>query len=185
MAEARITQKNSVRLHMEGTADLPLHAIEFLLSSPEEACRIATDALEVAGAHYEAVRESESIPESVKPFMVIQAYGPEMIGPVEAASRLKIPEELVHEWVDKRVLIGWASLQHGITIPEEQILGPGKVVPGLKEIVEAIDDPASAWWFLSREWFFGDEDIRPIDMLKEGKVQEVIDAAPAYGEAFT
>jgi len=185
MAKATILPESIVRPQVEGIADLSLHANEFLLSNPEAACSIAADALEVAGANYEAVRELDYIPEPTKPSMVIQAYGPEMIGPAEAASHLKIPEKQVREWVDKGVMIGWASLQHGITIPKEQILGSGKVVPSLKEIVEIMHDPELAWCFLSEKWLFGGKDVRPIDMLKKGKVREVLDAAPNYGFACT
>jgi len=48
-----------------------------------------------------------------------------------------------------------------------------------------MQDPEYAWCFLSEEWLFGDEDVRPIEMLKKGKVMEVMDAAPNYGFACT
>jgi len=185
MAEASILEESLVQLQVEGLDELSQPAREYLLRCPDDAIRAVTRALEKAGANYEAVREMGHIPESLKPFMVTRAYGPEMIDAAEAATRLKIPEKKVREWVEQGVLIGWESMQHGTTIPKEQILGPKRVVPGIKEILEVIRDSKNSWYFISREWPFRDDVMRPIDKLKQGKVQEVLDSAPGYGEAFS
>ncbi len=108
-----------------------------------------------------------------------------MIGVSEAAVRLKISRTTVYDWVEKKMLLGWKSTKRGFTIPAEQILGPGKVVPGLPEVLEIIEDPELAWEFLSNEWPFADDMARPIDKLKAGSIEDVIGAAPSFGTAFT
>jgi hypothetical protein len=52
-------------------------------------------------------------------------------------------------------------------------------------VVEIIDDPELAWAFLSQEWPFADRAARPIDKLKAGKVEDVVNAAPSFGTAVT
>ena len=41
------------------------------------------------------------------------------------------------------------------------------------------------WAFLTQEWPFDDEVAFPLEMLKAGRIQEVIDAAPGFGAAFS
>ena len=48
-----------------------------------------------------------------------------------------------------------------------------------------IEDPELACAFLSEGWPFENEVMRPIDKLKSGKVEEVMDAAPSFGTAIT
>jgi hypothetical protein len=59
------------------------------------------------------------------------------------------------------------------------------VVPGIARVLQTIDDPELAWTFLSEEWPFANQTARPIDKLKAGEVEEVVDAAPSFGTAFT
>ena len=108
-----------------------------------------------------------------------------MLGVSEAAARLEVSRTTVYDWVEKGILLGWKSTKRGLTIPSEQILGPGKVVPGIEQLLEIIDDPELGWAFLSEEWPFENEVIRPIDKLKTGRVEEVMDAAPSFGTAIT
>ena len=89
-------------------------------------------------------------------------------------------------WLDrKRTLLAWKSTRRGLTIPAEQILGPGKVVDGLAGVLNVIHDPELAWAFLMQEWPFDDKAAFPLEMLKAGPIQEVIDAAPGFGAAFS
>ncbi|MCY4289006.1 MAG: hypothetical protein OXC63_10470 [Aestuariivita sp.] len=69
-------------------------------------------------------------------------------------------------------------------IPAAQILGPGRVVPGLKDLVDIIADPELAWTFLTQEWGFEEMVALPLDLLKSGRIDEVLDAAPGFGTAF-
>ena len=85
----------------------------------------------------------------------------------------------------ERTLLAWKSTRRGLTIPAEQILGPGKVVDGLAGVLNVIEDPELAWAFLTQEWPFDEEAAFPLEMLKAGRIQEVIDAAPGFGAAFS
>jgi len=114
------------------------------------------------------------IPKGLGKFIDYRPYGPEMIGAAEAASRLKVSQATVRSWVRKRKLIGWKSSQLGLTIPGEQILGSGKVAQGIKEIVEIIGDPGTAWSFLDSGSQFEHDSSRPINKLKLGRVEEVL-----------
>ena len=87
--------------------------------------------------------------------------------------------------VEKKILLGWKSTKRGLTIPAEQILGPGKVVPGIGQLLAIIDDPELVWAFLSEDWPFADTTARPIDKLRVGEVEDVLNAAPSFGLTFT
>jgi len=144
---------------------------------------VLVDALETAAKEDAAAILCEcngklvKIPKGLSKFMDYRPYGSEMIGAAEAASRLKVSQATVRSWVRKRKLIGWKSSQLGLTIPKEQILGPGKVAQGIKEIVQIIGDPGTAWSFLDSRSQFGHDSFRPIDKLKLGRVEEVLGEA--------
>lgn len=144
-------------------------------------------ALEAAAVQYEAEDSGSAVavPEALKSFVVHRPLESDVIGVSEAAVRLNISRTTVYDWVEKKRLLGWKSTKRGLRIPTEQILGPGKVVPGLPEVRAIIDDPELAWEFLSKEWPFADNIARPIDKLRAGKVEEVIGAAHGFGTAFT
>ena len=143
-------------------------------------------ALEAAAVQFVAGRDvsSADVPESLNRFVIEPPSGSDMIGVSEAAARLRVSRTTVYDWVEKKTLLGWKSTKRGLTIPSEQILGPGKVVPGIAEVLGNIDDPELAWAFLSQEWPFADEVMRPIDKLKANNVEDVVNAAPSFGTAF-
>ena len=141
-------------------------------------------ALEAAATQYGLGSEATEVPEHLKPFVVTRARDAEMLGVSATAVRLKISRTTVYDWIEKKILMGWKSTKRGLTIPAEQILGPGKVAPGIEQFLE-IEDPELAWAFLSEEWPFENEVMRPIDKLKTGEVEEVMDAAPSFGTAIT
>ena len=93
-------------------------------------------------------------------------------------------EHRVH-WVEKGTLIAWKSTKRGLSIPAAQILGPGRVVSGLSEVVDSIGDPEFAWSFLTQEWPFDDMAATPLELLNAGRIQEVMDAAPGFGATFS
>ena len=125
------------------------------------------------------------VPEDLEPFIVQRLPGSDTIGVSETASCLKVSRTTVYDWVEKKILLAWKSTKRGLTIPAEQILGPGKVVPGIARVLEIIDDPELAWAFLTQEWPFADRAVRPLDKLRIGEIEEVVDAAPGFGSAFT
>ncbi|WP_371810247.1 helix-turn-helix domain-containing protein [Ruegeria sp. HKCCD8929] len=108
-----------------------------------------------------------------------------MISVSEAAARLKLSRTTVYDWVDKGILLAWRGTKRGLTIPAEQILGEGRVLDGLNDVVEAIGDAEIAWEYLSTETTFGGRIARPIDLLKDGQIDDVIGAAASYGTAIT
>ena len=162
-------------------------ARDFLRRRPRDARMAVAIALEAAAAQCKAEDENSSVdvPERLGPFIVPRYAGRDMLGVTAAAARLKVSRTTVYDWVDRRTLLAWKSTRRGLTIPAEQILGPGKVVDGLAGVLDVIDDPELAWAFLTQEWPFEDEAAFPLEMLKAGRIEEVIDAAPGFGAAFS
>jgi excisionase family DNA binding protein len=187
MAESAKTMRHGPDFHIEGLRGLSRSAMRFLQQHPKEARMAVAAALEAAAAQSEVERKisPREVPESLKPFVVKRLLDSDMIGVSEAAERLKVSRTTVYDWVEKKTLLGWKLTKRGLTIPSAQILGPGKVVPGIARVLQTIDDPELAWTFLSEEWPFANQTARPIDKLKAGEVEEVVDAAPSFGTAFT
>lgn len=142
---------------------------------------------ESAGARREPGCEAlyGSVPEELWPFIAPPVHDPDLIGAAEAARRLDVSRSTVYKWIDKRKLLGWRPLTGNTCVPHEQILGPGKVVPAIAEVVEIIEHPELAWVFLSMKWPFTKGVARPIDKLKAGKAGEVLATAPGFGTDFT
>lgn|GEM_PF-1898265 len=163
-------------------------ATRFVRQHPRQARVAVAAALEAAAVQYEAdaaASESTNVPDALKPFIVNGSLGPNWIGVSAAADLLEVSRTTVYDWIEKKKLIGWRSTKQALIIPAEQILGPGKVVKGIAEVLQVIEEPELAWDFLSREWPFADERARPIDKLKAGELDEVLNAAPSFGSTFT
>ena len=154
---------------------------------PREARLAVTVALETAAAQCEAEERGvgSEVPERLRPFIVPQRGGEDILGVSEAAARLKVSRTTVYEWVEKKTLVAWKATKRGLSIPAEQILGPGQVVPGLADIVDIVGDPQLAWTFLTQEWPFEDSVATPLELLNTGRAKEVLDAAPGFGATFT
>jgi len=103
----------------------------------------------------------------------------------EAARAIGISPSTLHAWIAKGRLIGWKTTKRGVKVPQDQILGPGRIVKGIPELLEIIEDPELAWAFLRQKWPFADDVARPIDKLRAGALKEVLDAAPSFGNSFT
>lgn len=178
--------EEAVSLHFAGLG-LSSSAARFVRRHPRQAGMAVAAALEAAASQYQAKdRDSAGgLAEALTPFVVLKSPGADTVGVSEAAERLRISRTTVYDWVEKKILLGWKSTKRGLTIPAEQILGPGKVAPGIPELLRIIEDPELAWAFLSEVWPFAGEVARPIDKLKAGEVEEVVDAAPSFGTAFT
>ncbi len=127
---------------MEGLPGLSKNALAFLRRHPQEACR----ALETAAARYEALSNGASVdvPESLKPFIVLRPRSPDMLDVAQAAARLGVSRSTVYNWARNRKLLAWKPPGRRLTIPAKQILGPRKVVPGIAEVLDSIDDPELA-----------------------------------------
>lgn len=186
MVQARKLSRERERFDKNGIRNLHLSdfAARYVAQRPREARIVVAAALEAAARQCE-VQESAEVPESLERFVKQDSTGEEFLGVTKAAELLKITRATVYAWVNKNVLLGWRSTKRGLTIPKEQILGPGKVVPGIAKIAAVIDNPELAWAFLSQEWPFADDTARPLDKLKAGKIDEVVHASSGFGMDFS
>ena len=162
--------------------ELSSEARDFVRQHPDAARMAVAVALETAAAQSE--RWVEEVPEQLRPFVDMGA-GERILGVTEAAARLGISRTTVYHWAERNTLIAWRSTKRRLNIPAEQIVGPGRVVPGLADVVEVVGDPELAWAFLSQEWPFAETAARPIDRLNDGRLEEVLSAAAGFGATFT
>lgn len=187
MSRAGKLKRNDVGFHVEGIQGLSRAATRFLRQHPAEARMAVAAALEAAALQFEARADTASsdVPEALRLFVVRRALDEDLLGVSQAAERLGVSRTTVYDWVERKILLAWKSTRRGLIVPREQIVGPGKVVPGIAAVVEVIGDPELAWAFLSQDWPFADGTARPIDRLKAGKVEDVVAAAPSFGTAVT
>ena len=171
----------------EGIPALSRSARAFVRHRPREARLAVTVALEAAAAQCEAEEAGAGadVPERLRPFIVRRVVEHEIVGVSEAAARLEVSRTTVYEWVRRNTLLAWTSTKRGLRIPAAQILGPGRVVPGMAGVVDIIGAPELAWAFLTQEWPFEDEAALPLELLKAGRTEEVISAAPGFGATFS
>jgi len=163
---------------------LTSNARRFVRNHPREARAAVAAALEAVAAqrHFEDV---EDVPERLRRFVVRGGADEGIVGVSEAAERLEVSRTTVYEWARTNKLIAWKTTKRGLRIPAGQILGAGRVVPGLKDVVDAIGDSELAWAFLTQEWAFAETVALPLELLKDGRIDEVLDAAPGFGATFT
>ena len=165
---------------------LSSNARAFVRHHPREARLAVAVALEAAAAQL-GTKDADAaaeVPAGLRPFVVRRSGGEDILGVSEAAKRLKVSRTTVYDWVDRKTLIAWKSTKRGLNIPAAQILGAGKVVAGLADVVEAIGDPELAWAFLSQEWPLGDTAAAPLTLLKAGRLDDVLGAAAGFGATF-
>jgi excisionase family DNA binding protein len=177
------TSANSIRVPTLSTA-----AAAFVRQYPNQAELAVRAALEAAAAQFDWLNRHDSgIPDSLRPYVSkpsspIPLVG--VIGAEEAARRLNVSRATVYNWVEAGRLIGWRLTRQGIQIPAEQIVGPGELVAGIEHILRLIPEPRAAWRFLDEESQHFESPLRPIDALKAGRVEEVVNATRASGESF-
>jgi excisionase family DNA binding protein len=129
------------------------------------------------------VSEPTPIPERLRRFVTAPADAGALISATEAARRLGVARGTVYAWIDAGVLLGWRQTGPGLFIPAEQIRGERDVVPGLAKIGAIIGDPRLLWSFLSRPQPFENEVRRSIELLDEGRIEDVAGAAMAFGSS--
>ena len=170
----------------EGLPKLSSNARDFIREHPEEARMAVAVALETAAAQSESDvgRPVTQVPEQLRPFMTSR-NDEEVLGVTETAARLGVSRTTVYDWANRHTLIAWRSTKRGLNVPAAQILGPGRVVPGLADVVEVVGGPELAWAFLSQEWPFDATVARPLERLAEGWRDEVLSAAAGFGATFT
>lgn len=171
----------------EGFPTLSPGARDFVRHHPRDARLAVTVALEVAAAQCKAEDRdaADGVPESLRPFVLRRGGHEDLIGASEAAARLDVSCTTIYDWVAQGTLLAWKSTRRDLSIPVAQILGPGKVVPGLADVVGVIGDTELAWLFLSCDWPFEDAVATPLELLVAGRIGDVLDAAPGFGSTFT
>ena len=170
----------------ETLPELSSDARGFIREHPDDARMAVAVALETAAAQSarRAGRTGQDVPERLGPF-VVSGDGEQILGVTEAAARLEVSRTTVYGWAERNTLIAWRSTKRGLNIPAEQILGRGRVVPGLAEVVDIVGEPELAWAFLNQDWPFEEGVERPLERLSAGRVDEVISAAAGFGTTFT
>ena len=156
----------------------------FVRKHPREASVAITAALEAVAAQRD-VDGGADVPEQLRPFVVRRSDDDAILGVTEAAVRLEVSRTTIYQWAKTMRLITWKATKRGLRIPAGQILGPGKVVSGLKDVVDVIGESELAWAFLTQEWEFEETVALPLDLLKTGRIDEVLGAASGFGDTFT
>jgi excisionase family DNA binding protein len=160
-------------------------AVQFVEKHPNEVTGIVASALEAAALEAGlVVAKDRVIPEGLRR-MVVAREG-RVLSISEAAEALEVTRVTVYAWIESKRLLACRATRRGVLIPKEQIMGAGEVVRGISEVLAVIPDPEAAWDFLSEESAFVDPEnsVRPIEALREGRVDAVVVAAHSFLEAF-
>ncbi len=84
----------------------------------------------------------------------------------EAGEYLGVNKSTITRRVNANDLIGFTTFKKALCIPKAQFFR-GDVLPGVKELLNEFDgNHRDAWYFLSSEIFYGDEDSTPLDKLR-------------------
>ena len=110
---------------------------------------------------------------------MLKAEGGALSGPELAAHLGITPQGLGRK--RERNQVFWLKIGDGFVFPAFQI-GKTGLLPGIREVLTAfqVDDP----WMRVHFMLTGDRRLgnrRPIDLLREGQIEEVVQAAAAYG----
>lgn len=186
MKDATEAAKETMGFLVDEFPALSSNVRTFVRDHPREARLAVAVALEAVAAQYEMENADAGaeVPEGLRPFVVQRGGGPDVLSVSEAAKRLQVSRTTVYDWVARKTLVGWRSTKRGLSIPAAQILGAGRVVAGLADVVEAIGDAELAWVFLSQEWPFEDTVTEPLKLLKAGRMDDVLGAAAGFGTTF-
>jgi excisionase family DNA binding protein len=164
-------------------------AARFVDKHPNEVPGIVANALEDAALEADLVgRDERVLPDALR--KLIKARSSEqgrVLSISEAAERLDVTRVTIYAWIESKRLLAWRATRRGVLIPAEQILSKGDVVRGISEVLAVIPDPEAAWDFLDEESAFIDPEVsvRPIEALRDGKINAVVAAAHSFLEAFS
>jgi excisionase family DNA binding protein len=166
-------------------------AVQFVEKHPNEVTGIVASALEAAALEAGLVVAAERVlPEALRRLVVSRGSDSNegrVLSISEAGELLDVTRATVYAWIESKRLLAWRATRRGVLIPAEQIVGPGEVVPGIRQVLAVMGEPEAAWDFLNGESAFVDPDepVRPIDALRQGKVDAVVAAAHSFLEAFS
>jgi excisionase family DNA binding protein len=165
-------------------------AAQFVEKHPNEVTGIVANALEAAALEAGLVQCKERvIPEALRRLVISRSDSGEgrVLSISEAAEALEVTRVTVYAWIESKRLLAWRATRRGVLVPSEQIVGEGEVVAGIAQVLAVIPDSQAAWDFLSEESAFVDPEksVRPIEALREGRVDAVVAAAHSFLEAFS
>lgn len=137
---------------------------------------------------HDVLPDGETI--DLAPFMLTGSFediwpGVDLLTTEKAAKRLGIVVSTLHEWCKAGTLLRLSRKgKRGFRIPSELIVGKKKIVPGLALVIEKIGHGSHnlAWRFLTDQIEFEDGVARPLDLLKAGRVDEVLAQERRWGE---
>jgi excisionase family DNA binding protein len=175
-------------------------AVQFVEKHPNEVTGIVANALEAAAVAAAAVAaaaveaglvqlKDRVIPDALRRLVARSSDSGDgrVLSISEAAERLEVTRVTIYAWIESKRLLAWRATRRGVLIPAEQIMGADEVVPGIAQVLGVIPDPEAAWDFLDEESAFVDPEnsMRPIEALRQGKVEAVVAAARSFLEAFS
>ena len=166
-------------------------AVQFVEKHPNEVTGIVANALEAAALEAGLVPLKERVlPEALRRLVVSRGADSgegRVLSISEAAELLEVTRVTVYSWIESKRLLAWRATRRGVLIPAEQIMGAREVVPGIREVLAVIGEPEAAWDVLNEESAFVDPEgqVRPIEALREGRVDAVIAATHSFLEAFS
>jgi excisionase family DNA binding protein len=171
--------------------ELSRAALQFVEKHPNEVTGIVANALEAAALEAGLVPPADRVlPEALRRLVVPRDSNSSegrVLSISEASELLEVTRVTVYAWIESKRLLAWRATRRGVLIPAEQIMGAGEVVPGMAQVLAVIPDPEAAWDFLEQESAFVDPEspVRPINALRQGKVDAVVAAAHSFLEAFS
>ena len=105
----------------------------------------------------------------------IEDWAGRVLGPGDIEAEWKIPRSTLNTWHRRGAVIGLLKGERKHVYPVEQFID-GRPVEGMARLKKVIADPRAAWlWLRQPHGLF--DDSTPLDELKTGHVDEVIEAA--------
>ncbi len=105
----------------------------------------------------------------------IEEWAGPVLGPGDIEAVLRIPRSTLNAWHHRGAVIGLLKGERKHVYPAEQFID-GRPVQGMTRLTKVIADDRTAWlWLRQPHGLFDDE--TPLDQLKAGHVDEVIEAA--------
>lgn len=108
-----------------------------------------------------------------------------MISVAQVVEKTELSRWQVYAKIRKGEILAWRRLCGRYCVPEDQFSESWDPVPGLSKVVEAIGDPESTWDFLTQNWPMEHTYEWPLECLRRGEVEDVVDSALSYGWAYT
>jgi hypothetical protein len=105
----------------------------------------------------------------------IEKWAGRVLGPGDLETELRIPRSTLYQWHRRGAVIGLLKGERKHVYPVEQFID-GRPVQGMTRLTKVIADVRAAWlWLRQPHGLF--DDATPLDQLKIGHVDEVIEAA--------